>query len=1808
MSIRRQAGLLLVATLAVSPEARAALNSCATPWSNFTGPNGFVRQYTYLGAEIRDSEASGGGGDPTNGGTGVNPSSIDISSAAPESPPGPESSVAFGYYNGGTPWSPTDPATLEDDFIFFRMRIGDDPRDSSTVGFKSYHWNILFDLNADGYKDYWIDVDGSYGNNGNPDRVQILYDSAHSQVITDVNAALVEQFTARGSADTGNCGGAGTSHTRAYPVGDGSGDWFIEIQVPMTALNDRSGNQLLFPDSPVAFVYTTGATNQDPLQKDHMMDLGYLSANDPITFGDVVTPSGLPKIEFTDAVLRPAAYYMLGGDVFLSVTDRLADADATRPDCITATVTDPLSGDDEPVRLCETGPSTGLFTNRGGIGAVTLPRAGTSAQGWLVGLQATTATPEAQWQLVYETASGGQWAVGYSVDGGGSWTTLLARARAGTAYTAVVGGVTQLSFTVQENGPDPGDTISFATTAGERLPTTAAPSSDADGTMTTESGRTLYVSYTNVGHYTVTDAIPVLGPCGALVQFTRSNGRVTSDYNITSDPATSDELYVTVTAPSANTSATTAQSLTITLASTRLGGDTQTLTLTETGPNTGVFRNTTGLPTVVANTTYPVTAGNGRWEDVDQGAVTATYGYGCGGPQEASTTVTLFSTPGGGRVQFTNSAGTADVGLYTPGAPVWVQVNDTTVSSSCVVPPYASGTVRVTVRSSTGDAETLVLYETAPGSGVFRNERYDLVTTAGSASVSSGSVTFAPGQTVAIATGPDVGVYSILTAAGGTANLDRALTATRTGISFAINPLRTQTYDGAATAGDGLLEAVHEGDLAVEYTDCNDGDADPSNNVKTDHARYNAPALVINRVLFAPDTPSPSDPAGAYAGCQQEMVEVYSQTSSPVDATGYVLRDEDLQLDYTIPQLGGADIVLQPGSRIVLSIGGYYRDFQAGSVFYLFTGGVNPDGTLPNWLGGPGDADPADQVVLLDRSLQVVDYVGWSGTPTPSVDFLGDDDGAVTAGVWQDDSYRSTASLAVGQALARTADGVDNNVPADWSVVADSTCDAMIAAYAVTRATIRGLRVDPAGVVEFATGNQQGTRSFRVFGVEDADGRRRFALHDRPVAAVVSDSVTPIVYRVETAPVVTPFVAIEETDVHGARRLMGPFPVSDARLEAQLQWIESRLDRAGVRSELGPRVATGTSGRLLMQALRRGSRPPARGHAGPSRGLRPRAAPGVKVRVRQAGDVFVPVDALRAQGVTLDPRRLKVTAQGLAVPFQASAGGIRFRAQTLSTDWTDANVYVISWNGTPPGTPSASAPLTRSGDAPWPGWTRVEKSYAYVPSLPREADPWQWDLLLTGVGTWPYGWWDPSVGEFDLPGFRPTRGDVRVALRLVGFSAHTHTVQARINGVAVGSVTFEGTGLALLEGAVPSAALQPQGNRLELDYDADVADPATEYGMVYFDHLDFSYAPAAASGPVSFELLPWDPTCPVRDAEYLVVTHADFAEAAARIARAKAAEGLRARVIDVERAYDAYSGGVPEPNAVAALVRDFARRGGRYVLLVGDDTFDPRDYAGTGAVSFVPSAVRFDEVWGRVPSENGYADVDGDGRPEVAIGRLPVQTPEEASLLADKIVHQRERLATSAGRHLIAVDNRAPGDPPFLKDATAVPLPPGTAVTWSSVADGVDAARQALFDGLAAGAQVTHYFGHGGPEVWADEQLLTVGDVASLPASAPTVLFTWACQSQWYLNLWGPSLNEALLLHPDGGAVASFGPAGITTPRQQEALARGVYARFLGERRPLGDAVREAKAEALAADPSIRAAVDGWNLLGDPALILPVSR
>jgi hypothetical protein len=157
---------------------------------------------------------------------------------------------------------------------------------------------------------------------------------------------------------------------------------------------------------------------------------------------------------------------------------------------------------------------------------------------------------------------------------------------------------------------------------------------------------------------------------------------------------------------------------------------------------------------------------------------------------------------------------------------------------------------------------------------------------------------------------------------------------------------------------------------------------------------------------------------------------------------------------------------------------------------------------------------------------------------------------------------------------------------------------------------------------------------------------------------------------------------------------------------------------------------------------------------------------------------------------------------------------------------------------------------------------------------------------------------------------------------------------------------------------------------------------------------------------------------------------------------------------------------------------------------------------------------------------------------------------------------------------------------------------------WANVADGVGAARAALFDAWAQGPVVVQYFGHAGPETWADEHLLTPADATTLSniGKAP-VLFTWTCQAQWYQYHLGPSVNEALVQAPAGGALASLGPTGISDPGLQAQLAERVL-KLVSQGFALGTAIRMAKADVVGVDPEMRGVVEGFTLLGDPALVV----
>jgi len=824
-----------------------------TAWTNFFTPPGFVRPYTYRGRIIADHESSS---DPSNGGAAVSPANADLTSESPNgSDPGLEPTVWYGYYDGGTEYDPDDPVTMDDDYLFFRMRLGDDI--SAKTGFISAHWNVVIDIDGDGYKEYWLDVAGDTGNND--DLLQLLYNNDNTQEMPDRDKnpeIVIEDFVGRNDEDAGNL-----SHTRLLTIG-GSTQYFLDVQIPLTAFDDMNGNQIVFPDSTIAWIYSTSKSNTDPLQKDWMMELqegAYVPA-DPITPGDPLNPSGKPPVVyFTDATIATEVdWYEVGDNIYTAVNYQAANTNSAAVDSVTVVVRCNPTNDEETLTLYEIGPNAGMFSNNGGADD---PVSSAPTRGWIPYADTSKSTLGEDWTVAY---NGANWTATGSVSG-----LQTAQPTAGTLYTSDNG---EVSFTLYEDNPQSGDNVTFTTYAADPLTCSNTSGADDDGDLQTFAGQKISVTYT-ADSTDYVDWADIVGTGLPFIQFTHADGTPAMSYILQAVQADSDPIYVTVYHNAANTDPGSAQTIVVTLS----GNDAETMDgtyiLTETGNDTGVFRNTTGLPSKATDGTV---ATDSVWEDGHGGVITATYNY---DSTDYTTVSNMIVTPGGGTVYFKNAGGTVDIGEYAAGDVIWLKVED---------PNYATSTLTVTVTgdaAKSNDSETVTLYEIGD-TQVFMNLKTDLVTTASSGVVTSACSTFQTdgvqaGDSFAIGTGPDAGTYTVQSVDSETQiTLTTTLTGTRTGIRFSAQPLIAQDDDGTITADDDIMEGQDNEKFTATYTDTDDGDQDAGNNNKTDCAFYNATPTRAVVSSF-----------GAYG--EGERAVVWWVTSSEVGTAGFYLLRRD---------------------------------------------------------------------------------------------------------------------------------------------------------------------------------------------------------------------------------------------------------------------------------------------------------------------------------------------------------------------------------------------------------------------------------------------------------------------------------------------------------------------------------------------------------------------------------------------------------------------------------------------------------------------------------------------------------------------------------------------------------------------------------------------------------------------------------------------------------------------------------------------------------------------------------------------------
>jgi hypothetical protein len=308
--------------------------------------------------------------------------------------------------------------------------------------------------------------------------------------------------------------------------------------------------------------------------------------------------------------------------------------------------------------------------------------------------------------------------------------------------------------------------------------------------------------------------------------------------------------------------------------------------------------------------------------------------------------------------------------------------------------------------------------------------------------------------------------------------------------------------------------------------------------------------------------------------------------------------------------------------------------------------------------------------------------------------------------------------------------------------------------------------------------------------------------------------------------------------------------------------------------------------------------------------------------------------------------------------------------------------------------------------------------------------------------------------------------------------------------------------------------------------------------------------------------------------------------------------------------YDQFNFGYPEPVAIQRLVQfavDNWPQKPQYLLVVGDASYDPKGYTSPKEANQIPTEFIQTVYGGETASDIRFAQLNDDPWPDIAVGRIPAQTPEQLQIIVQKTLLYVQQSAGSSGkRSIVAVADGQ--DPSFRIEAQSFldKFDDGYDTQLFAPEAGATDANLQITELMDQGEFIVGYFGHGSVTMWGKDQLFSTKDIANLQNEKTIpLIINMTCLTGLFIHPTVESMAEAFLWQPRGGAVAVLAPSSLTLPGDQNYLIQSFVDAFnanpdssLGEMHLL--ARRKIPPDQVGALDVMRT----FMLFGDPALRL----
>ncbi len=493
---------------------------------------------------------------------------------------------------------------------------------------------------------------------------------------------------------------------------------------------------------------------------------------------------------------------------------------------------------------------------------------------------------------------------------------------------------------------------------------------------------------------------------------------------------------------------------------------------------------------------------------------------------------------------------------------------------------------------------------------------------------------------------------------------------------------------------------------------------------------------------------------------------------------------------------------------------------------------------------------------------------------------------------------------------------------------------------------------------------------------------------------------------------------------------------------------------------------------------------------------------------------------------------------------------------------------------------------THVGDMLWIGLLSTEQTVSFDASLLTTDNIIEVEAVLDGtIGSAFFVDWF----ELDYPRYyRPADG----ALLLRADTNPTVTVE----DLPGADIVVLNLGIQAVPVLYSDALIEPQGGgQYRASFAPDDLDAL---------HIVTTLSAVRQTSRVVADAVRSNPTVFLDGADYVVIAPESLVGPAGRLAELRQADGFVSYVLTLEDLYDSFSHGIADPWAVQDFLI-FADSNWslvpRYVVFAGTGTYDPKDYLGFGDNLF--STVFAATPYGMAAADNLLADIDGDRKLDVPIGRIPVRTAEEFDLYIDKVAAFEAASGAWLNEAMMLADNPdTAGDFTTQSETAAGHLPAEMDVARVYLEyDDVDTARTAMFAGFDGGKRVINYFGHGGVELLASEELLTTADGPVLQDTGmPAVVSALTCVAGRFEYPGIDSVSEALVKVTNGGAVTLWAPTSPSLSGAALGLSTDYFDRLFVPGNRVGDAV--VGAIDAAGPTTIQFLLETYTLMGDPAV------